>query len=169
MVITPLAVLQNWANEMTRFCPSLTFKKLYGNLSERQQLFTDEKVVEGEFDVYLTTYETICCEEGFFADSWEWSTVTIDEGHRIKNENAALRQSLNKIKCPFRLLLTGTPLQNNMHELWALLNYLLPEIFKDSATFDSGAQVREDCLRQDICEKVSVVDLLQCGMFRCYY
>jgi len=81
------------------------------------------------------------------------ATVTIDEGHRIKNENAVLREFLNRIRCPFRLLLTGTPLQNNLHELWALLNYIVPDVFKDSSVFDEGAAVEGNSLNQKLCTK----------------
>ena len=146
LVIVPLAVIQNWANEISRFCPTLTFRKIYGNMAERQQILTLEAVASGSYDVYLTTYETIVCEEAFFSDSWTWASVTIDEGHRIKNENAVLRAALNRIRCPFRLLLTGTPLQNDLHELWALLNYIMPDVFSNSKVFDEAARLKEDHL-----------------------
>ena len=63
--------------------------------------------------------------------------VVIDEAHRIKNENSVLSQEVRRQSSLFRLLLTGTPLQNNLHELWALLNFLLPDIFSSSEDFDS--------------------------------
>ena len=78
-----------------------------GTISERRQLFSDELVTHCHYDVYLTTYDTLITEEAFFTDSWPWATVTIDEGHRIKNENAKLRLALSRLRCPFRLLLTG--------------------------------------------------------------
>ena len=87
------------------------------------------------------------------------------EGHRIKNENAALRKALNRLRCPFRLLLTGTPLQNNLHELWALLNYLLPQVFTNSAVFDNGADLMEDTMNQDTVQKARVL-LEDCFMLR---
>lgn len=74
-----------------------------------------------------------------------WQYIIIDEAHRIKNENSALSQIVRIFPCRNRLLLTGTPyvsfshssLQNNLHELWALLNFLLPDVFGSSADFDS--------------------------------
>ena len=66
LVVTPLAVLQNWANEFTRFAPHMTFKKMYGSKAEREQIFNDEKVHECAFDVYLTTYDTLITEEALF-------------------------------------------------------------------------------------------------------
>lgn len=65
-----------------------------------------------------------------------WNYVIIDEAHRIKNDESILSQTLRKLKSTNRLLVTGTPLQNNLHELWALLNYLMPELFEDSSDFD---------------------------------
>ena len=61
----------------------------------------------------------------------------LDEGHRIKNEKTNLYERLRVVKAQRKLLLTGTPLQNNLHELWALLNFLLPEQFDDADAFDS--------------------------------
>lgn len=122
----------------------MTFKKIYGGIKERGAIMSQDVVSSGSLDVYLTTYETVIAEEAFFSDSWNWATVTIDEGHRIKNENAVLRAALNRINSPFRLLLTGTPLQNNLHELWALLNYIMPKVFTESSIFDNGAAVKED-------------------------
>ncbi|KAK3274685.1 hypothetical protein CYMTET_17141 [Cymbomonas tetramitiformis] len=138
LVITPLAVLQNWCNEMKRFTPGLTFCKVQGNMAERDRILTDPAVLAGEFDVYLTTYETVMSEESFFADNFLWHTITIDEGHRIKNEHSKLCGALSRLQSPFRLLLTGTPLQNNMHELYALLCYIAPDLFTDSQAFESG-------------------------------
>lgn len=97
LIITPLAVLQNWANEITRFAPTLTFRTIHGNIAERHSVLSLPDVISGEYDVYLTTYETIICEEAFFCDSWTWASVTIDEGHRIKNENAKLRNSVSNM------------------------------------------------------------------------
>lgn len=69
-----------------------------------------------------------------------WSYIAIDEAHRIKNENSMLSRSVRTFNSDARLLLTGTPLQNNLHELWALLNFLLPNIFGSSEEFDQWFQ-----------------------------
>lgn len=63
---------------------------------------------------------------------FDWEYLVIDEGHRIKNENSKLAGYVRQLKTRNRLLLTGTPLQNNLHELWALLNMLLPDFFDSS-------------------------------------
>ena len=101
----------------------------------------DPAVLSGNFDVYLTTYETMMSEEAFFTESLLFHTITIDEGHRLKNENSALCKSLGRLSVPFRLLLTGTPLQNNIHELWALMHYVLPDGLLSSEMFDTAADL----------------------------
>jgi len=68
--------------------------------------------------------------------------IVIDEAHRIKNENSLLSQIVRVFNTRNRLLLTGTPLQNNLHELWALLNFLLPDVFSSSEDFDSWFQIQ---------------------------
>lgn len=153
LVVTPLAVLQNWSNEFTKFAPTLSVKKIHGNQKERMSILNNEDVVNGKFDIYLTTYDIICIEEAFFSDTFTFASITIDEGHRIKNENNKLRAALNRIKSPFRLLLTGTPLQNNLHELFALLNYVLPEVFKSSQDFDEAAKINDDSLNRTFINK----------------
>lgn len=76
-----------------------------------------------------------CREKAHFA-KFKWQFIVVDEAHRLKNENSQLSQVLRGFHSTNRLLLTGTPLQNNLHELWALLNFLLPEIFTSASDFD---------------------------------
>jgi len=67
---------------------------------------------------------------------FKWEYLIVDEAHKLKNEESQISQRLRQFDSRYRLLLTGTPLQNNLHELWSLLNFLLPEIFTSSADFD---------------------------------
>lgn len=89
-----------------------------------------------KFNVLLTTYEYVIKDKGVLA-KLQWKYMIIDEGHRMKNHHCKLTQVLNThYLAPHRLLLTGTPLQNKLPELWALLNFLLPSIFKSCSTFE---------------------------------
>lgn len=90
----------------------------------------------GEWDVCVTSYE-MCIREKSVFKKFNWRYMVIDEAHRIKNEKSKLSEILREFKTANRLLLTGTPLQNNLHELWALLNFLLPDVFNSSEDFDS--------------------------------
>jgi SWI/SNF-related matrix-associated actin-dependent regulator of chromatin subfamily A member 5 len=67
---------------------------------------------------------------------FNWEYIIIDEAHKIKNEDSQTSKRIRQFKSNYRLLLTGTPLQNNLHELWSLLNFLLPQIFSSSDDFD---------------------------------
>ena len=65
----------------------------------------------------------------------KWNYIVVDEGHRLKNRNCRLGKELRKIPCKYRMLLTGTPLQNDMEELWSLLNFLQPDLFDNYELF----------------------------------
>jgi len=114
---------------------------LHGTKAHRMAQISEAKTHYGMYDVYLTTYDMLINEETFFTEAFLWRTVVIDEAHRLKSEMGALNKALARIDVPFRLLLTGTPLQNNLHELWSLLNFLLPKIFTTSEEFDSSFNV----------------------------
>ena len=134
LIIVPKSTLSNWMNEVRRWCPVLRPIKFHGNAEERQYQ-KDHLMVPGQFDVCVTSFEMVIKEKNLFK-KFHWRYLIIDEAHRIKNENSLLSKTVRLFHTNYRLLLTGTPLQNNLHELWALLNFLLPEVFANSATFD---------------------------------
>jgi hypothetical protein len=106
-----------------------------GNAEARQQQKDTLMPSAGAFDVCVTSYEMIIKEKNFFR-RFHWRYVIIDEAHRIKNENSVLSRVVRMLRTNYRLLITGTPLQNNLHELWALLNFLLPEVFGSAEKFE---------------------------------
>ena len=132
-MIVPKSTLGNWCNEFRRWCPSIRCVKFHGNAEERNEQRL--RLEPGAFDVCATTYEMVIKEKSHLR-RFRWRYIIIDEAHRMKNENSVLARVLRTFNCNNRLLITGTPLQNNLHELWALLNFLLPEVFADSAKFD---------------------------------
>ena len=75
---------------------------------------------------------------------FKWEYIVVDEAHKIKNEESQISKRLRQLDSRYRLLLTGTPLQNNLHELWSLLNFLLPEIFSSSDAFDEMFDLQGD-------------------------
>ncbi|MCJ1433349.1 hypothetical protein MMC27_002709 [Xylographa pallens] len=94
----------------------------------------DESEDLGGVDLVVTTYETFSAEESWFKRVFVWKYVVLDEGHKIKNDLSQVSTALQGLGAEFRLILTGTPLQNNMMELWALLHWLYPEIFTDKTS-----------------------------------
>jgi SWI/SNF-related matrix-associated actin-dependent regulator of chromatin subfamily A member 5 len=141
MVIVPKSVLTNWMNEIKKWCPSLKAIKFHGNKEERIKLIK-EQLAPGNWDVCVTSYEMAIIEKAALK-KFLWRYIIIDEAHRIKNEVSILSKVVRYFNFQFRLLLTGTPLQNNLHELWSLLNFLLPEVFNDSEIFDSWFKLKE--------------------------
>mmetsp|Transcript_11156 Transcript_11156/g.46578 ORF Transcript_11156/g.46578 Transcript_11156/m.46578 type:complete len:133 (+) Transcript_11156:2866-3264(+) len=91
-------------------------------------------MAQADFNVILTTYEMVIKDKSTLT-KWKWKYIIVDEGHRMKNADCKLALTLSTYETKNRLLLTGTPLQNNLTELWALLNFLLPSIFSSSVTF----------------------------------
>ena len=87
-------------------------------------------------NIFVTSYE-IAINDRTYLRSTQWRYIVVDEGHRLKNSNCRLVQELKLYSSANRLLLTGTPLQNNLDELWSLLNFLMPEIFDDVRVFRS--------------------------------
>ncbi len=164
LIIVPLSVLSNWGNEFKKFCPSVRVKRIHiysGN--EAIKIFREIASPFCPYDVIMTTYEVIR------SDFWisklvriNWHTLVLDEGHRVKNENTEAAHTCSLLRAQFRLILTGTPIQNNMHESWALLNFLNPKVFTASKTFDesfnfsnhnaSGIQASQELMAQ--CHKI---------------
>ncbi|XJO76806.1 hypothetical protein BDV3_007283 [Batrachochytrium dendrobatidis] len=135
LVIVPKSTLHNWFSEFKRWVPSITAFIFHGPKDERAGLISSS-LHSGKFEVCITSYEMCLLEKSAFSKV-AWQYIVIDEAHRIKNENSALSQIVRLMNCRNRLLLTGTPLQNNLHELWALLNFLLPDVFSSAEDFDN--------------------------------
>uniref|UniRef100_A0A914H4M4 Uncharacterized protein n=1 Tax=Globodera rostochiensis TaxID=31243 RepID=A0A914H4M4_GLORO len=135
LIIVPKSTLQNWENEFKRWCPSITTCCLIGDQEARTKII-QEQILPHKFEALVTSYEMVLKTTSVLK-KFMWRYLVIDEAHRIKNEKSKLSEMVRLLKSKNRLLITGTPLQNNLHELWALLNFLLPEKFSDSEHFDS--------------------------------
>ncbi|KAL6767714.1 hypothetical protein ACKKBF_B36355 [Auxenochlorella protothecoides x Auxenochlorella symbiontica] len=139
MVIVPKSTLHNWLNEFRRWCPAIKAVKFHGN-QEQRAAQKEEACQPGRFDVVVTSYEMVIKEKNHWK-RFHWRYIIIDEAHRIKNENSILSKVVRTLTTNYRMLITGTPLQNNLHELWALLNFLLPEVFSSAEKFDEWFQI----------------------------
>uniref|UniRef100_A0A668A4Y7 SWI/SNF related BAF chromatin remodeling complex subunit ATPase 4a n=1 Tax=Myripristis murdjan TaxID=586833 RepID=A0A668A4Y7_9TELE len=134
LIIVPLSTLSNWVYEFDKWAPSVVKVSYKGSPAARRSFVPILR--SGKFNVLLTTYEYIIKDKQVLA-KLRWKYMIVDEGHRMKNHHCKLTQVLNThYLAPRRLLLTGTPLQNKLPELWALLNFLLPTIFKSCSTFE---------------------------------
>mmetsp|Transcript_59635 Transcript_59635/g.158716 ORF Transcript_59635/g.158716 Transcript_59635/m.158716 type:complete len:1056 (+) Transcript_59635:1184-4351(+) len=141
MVLAPKSTMSNWMKEFKKWLPDHRVVHVGGSKEEREEQLKKE-VQPDKFDVVVTSFEIVCREKSHFK-KFHWRYFVIDEAHRIKNENSQLSTVVRELKTHSRLLLTGTPLQNNLHELWALLNFLLPDEFSDADQFDAFFQSSE--------------------------
>lgn len=148
LIIVPKSTLDNWRREFNKWTPDVNVLVLQGNKEEREDLIKD-KLMQCNFDACVTSYEMVIREKSKLG-KFRWEYIIIDEAHRIKNEQSSLSQIIRVFYSRNRLLITGTPLQNNLHELWALLNFLLPDVFGDDQLFDewfeSEGQTNQDDL-----------------------
>ncbi|WFD22110.1 DNA helicase [Malassezia equina] len=132
LIVAPSSVLENWSREFQRFCPALKVEVYYGSQAERRDLRIDLKHRE-DYDVILTTYDmaTGSHDDQSFLRKRGFDVCVFDEGHMLKNRKSQKYAKLLRISGRWRLLLTGTPLQNNLQELVSLLNFILPDYFTD--------------------------------------
>ena len=150
LVVAPLSTVPNWVNEFKRFAPTVPVVLYHGSLPERMELRSKlrDSVTSNELDgkkmmnVIVTSYEIAMNDRAAFS-SIRWRYIVVDEGHRLKNMNCRLIRELKLYQSANRLLLTGTPLQNNLSELWSLLNFILPEIFDDLRVFESWFDAKD--------------------------
>ncbi|XP_020575040.1 ATP-dependent helicase BRM-like [Phalaenopsis equestris] len=133
LIIVPNAVLVNWKSELHNWLPSVSCIFYVGSKEERSRLFSHE-VSSMKFNVLVTTYEFVMYDRSKLSRI-DWKYIIIDEAQRMKDRESVLSRDLDRYRCQRRLLLTGTPLQNDLKELWSLLNLLLPEVFDNRKAF----------------------------------
>ncbi|XP_034378253.1 SWI/SNF-related matrix-associated actin-dependent regulator of chromatin subfamily A member 5 [Arvicanthis niloticus] len=155
MVLVPKSTLHNWMSEFKRWVPTLRSVCLIGD-KEQRAAFVRDVLLPGEWDVCVTSYEMLIKEKSVFK-KFNWRYLVIDEAHRIKNEKSKLSEIVREFKTTNRLLLTGTPLQNNLHELWSLLNFLLPDVFNSADDFDSWFDTNNCLGDQKLVERLHMV------------
>uniref|UniRef100_A0AC34Q8P8 Helicase ATP-binding domain-containing protein n=1 Tax=Panagrolaimus sp. JU765 TaxID=591449 RepID=A0AC34Q8P8_9BILA len=119
-----------WQREFELWAPKLNSVIYMGDASSREQIrqyeliFPNSKKIK--INALLTTYELLLKDKSFLS-GFDWSCLVIDEAHRLKNNESLLYQCLRNFNTGHRLLITGTPLQNSLKELWALLHFIMPE------------------------------------------
>ncbi|KAM6921156.1 chromodomain-helicase-DNA-binding protein 1-like [Xenentodon cancila] len=126
LVLSPLSVLENWRRELECLAPSLTLLCYKGDKARRAEI--QRETSTQDVQVLLTTYE-LCLKDALFLKRWTWSVLVVDEAHRLKNQKSLLHETLSEFSVGFRVLLTGTPIQNNLQELYSLLSFVEPSVF----------------------------------------
>lgn len=140
LVIAPASTLHNWQQEITRFVPDIKVLPYWGSAKDRKVLrkFWDRKHItytrESEFHVLVTSYQLVVQDTQYF-QKVKWQYMILDEAQAIKSSQSSRWKNLLGFHCRNRLLLTGTPIQNNMQELWALLHFIMPTLFDSHDEF----------------------------------
>lgn len=132
LVIVPGSTLENWLREFKTFCPRLNVVPYYAGLNERPGIQADIEDNLASINVVVTTYTIAKAKmDNSFLRKLKPVCTIFDEGHLLRNSKSAGYGQYMRIPCKFRLLLTGTPLQNNLKELASLLGFILPSLFKE--------------------------------------
>lgn len=125
LVVVPTSVLLNWEMEFKKWCPGFKILTYYGSIEERKQK-RKGWMDDTSWNVLITSYQLILQDAGILKRR-SWHYMILDEAHNIKNFRSQKWQTLLTFRTRARLLLTGTPLQNNLTELWSLLFFLMPD------------------------------------------
>ncbi|KAJ5126995.1 hypothetical protein N7448_007774 [Penicillium atrosanguineum] len=140
LIAAPLSTLSNWVNEFKRWTPDINAVLYHGSKDERAAIRNKHLKLRDQmkmdFPIVCTSYD-ICINDRKFLAQYQWRYIIVDEGHRLKNMNCRLIKELMSYNSANRLLITGTPLQNNISELWSLLHFLLPDVFNDLNSFEN--------------------------------
>ncbi|GIL69867.1 hypothetical protein Vretifemale_646 [Volvox reticuliferus] len=151
LVVVPLSVMSNWLSEFKKWCPAMRVVRLHSNdPDERKRLVREVLGKPTSLDVAVTTYDMVNSQH--FGDCLKhhlmWRYVVLDEGHKVKNEETRVSRGMRQIRRQHVLMLTGTPIQNNLHELFALLNFMYPDIFTDASKFDKAFNLSKNKVDQ---------------------
>jgi len=132
LVVVPSSTLENWLREFANFCPELKVEPYYGSQKDRPMM-REMLRKNRSWNVLVTTYQLATGDKNDrgFLKSMKFNCCVYDEGHLLKNGNSSRYEALVKLPADFRLLLTGTPLQNNLQELASLLAFILPKVFDE--------------------------------------
>ncbi|KAL9105105.1 MAG: hypothetical protein Q9163_000023 [Psora crenata] len=132
LIIVPGSTLENWLREFSVFCPMLYVEPYYGSQKDRPEIRDRIEANAAMINVIVTTYDLATKkDDNKFLRRLKPICCIYDEGHFLRNSTSARYEALIRINAQFRLLLTGTPLQNNLRELISLLGFILPSVFRE--------------------------------------
>uniref|UniRef100_A0A8C1PE34 Chromatin-remodeling ATPase INO80 n=1 Tax=Cyprinus carpio TaxID=7962 RepID=A0A8C1PE34_CYPCA len=140
LIISPASTLNNWHQEFSRFVPKFKVLPYWGNPHDRKVIrkFWSQKTLytqNAPFHVVITSYQLVVQDVKYF-QRVKWQYMVLDEAQALKSSTSVRWKILLQFQCRNRLLLTGTPIQNTMAELWALLHFIMPTLFDSHEEFN---------------------------------
>ncbi|XP_015190344.1 PREDICTED: chromodomain-helicase-DNA-binding protein 1 isoform X4 [Polistes dominula] len=138
LLVVPLSTMTSWQREMAQWAPDMNFVTYLGDVTSRNVIRDHEWCYSSKrlkFNAILTTYEIVLKDKTFLG-ALNWAVLLVDEAHRLKNDDSLLYKALSEFHTNHRLLITGTPLQNSLKELWALLHFIMPDKFDSWEEFE---------------------------------
>ncbi|XP_061045463.1 chromodomain-helicase-DNA-binding protein 1 isoform X2 [Eubalaena glacialis] len=139
LLVVPLSTLTSWQREIQTWASQMNAVVYLGDINSRNMIRTHEwmhpQTKRLKFNILLTTYEILLKDKAFLG-GLNWAFIGVDEAHRLKNDDSLLYKTLIDFKSNHRLLITGTPLQNSLKELWSLLHFIMPEKFSSWEDFE---------------------------------
>ena len=133
LVVAPASVVHNWRNELGRFAPSLSVMTYTGDTAKRK----DKRTALMRWDVVLTTYRTLLNDIDLLSQN-EFGIVVFDESQAFKTATSQIHQAVTRLQALHRMALSGTPVENNLQELWSLMNVLNPNLLGDARSFQDA-------------------------------
>lgn len=169
LVICPASVLYNWEYEFNKFAPQLKVQLIAGSKEDRQAILSDG----GEpADVYISSYPLVLRDQDLY-QSWHFTTMVLDEAQYVKNNRAKTTQAVRAIHRQQAIALSGTPIENNLSDLYSLFSIVMPGLFQSKQHFKSldqrqiAAKIRPFVLRRlksevlfDLPEKMESIELV---------
>ena len=131
LIIVPSSTMDNWQKELRTWCPALKVLNYYGSQDERRHMRLQIVQEEVDYDVILTTYHMVInsVDDRVLFRKLDFHYVIFDEAHMLKNMATSRYENLMRVQASRKLLLTGTPMQNNLVELMSLLVFVMPDMF----------------------------------------
>eukprot|EP01028_Stygiella_incarcerata_P003549 TRINITY_DN1726_c0_g1_i2.p1 TRINITY_DN1726_c0_g1~~TRINITY_DN1726_c0_g1_i2.p1 ORF type:complete len:1754 (+),score=553.98 TRINITY_DN1726_c0_g1_i2:303-5564(+) len=147
LIVVPSSVIVNWEMEFHRWLPGFKVVAYYGSIKERKMKRSGWSRVDA-FNVCITSYQLAMQDQSIFRRK-KWNYLVLDEAHHIKNFKSRRWQVLLKFPSAHRLLLTGTPIQNSLVELWSLMHFLMPHMFESHSEFREWFEVGVETKDED--------------------
>ena len=150
LIVSPKSLIFNWINEFSKFDPSVNIKAIYGTKKDREK--TINKIDLNKKCVYITSYDSLRQDEELYKDV-SFEIMILDEAQAIKNSKAKKTLTVTHINSEVRFVLTGTPIENSVMDLWSIFNFLMPGYLLDATSFKD--EIGEDNYLDRIKKKVA--------------